>query len=434
MPFIVSALGGFLFGYDNGGIAGSLLFIRHDFALSGFATGIVVSSLILGAVLSAGIAGKLTDVYGPRRLLMAAGFILTIGSLSAALSFNVTMLVISRIIIGIGTGTATVQVPLYLSEMAPTRIRGALTSLFQIMIASGILVAFLVSYALAHTGAWRIMLGVAAAPSFVMFVGMWLQPESPRWLCRRGLVAEARAVLLQRRPKEEVDREVADMQRASARPDAPLHRLLQDRRIRRGMIVATLLTVLNDLTGITAVNYYAPTIFRAAGLGAANAILISVGLQVMTVGCTVVASLIVDAVGRRTLLLGGSLLMALAMGLLAWIFSIGGGLHGVALAIAVAGIALFKAAFALSWGPLLWVVVPELLPLRARGRGMGLATTFNWIGIYMIVLLFPMLLDLGASLVFLFFVVTNFAGFAFAFATLTETSRIPLEQLELGPH
>ena len=200
MPFIVSALGGFLFGYDNGGIAGSLLFIRHDFALSGFATGIVVSSLILGAVLSAGIAGKLTDVYGPRRLLMAAGFILTIGSLSAALSFNVTMLVISRIIIGIGTGTATVQVPLYLSEMAPTRIRGALTSLFQIMIASGILVAFLVSYALAHTGAWRIMLGVAAAPSFVMFVGMWLQPESPRWLCRRGLVAEARAVLLQRRP------------------------------------------------------------------------------------------------------------------------------------------------------------------------------------------------------------------------------------------
>lgn len=100
----------------------------------------------------------------------------------------------------------------------------------------------------------------------------------------------------------------------------------------------------------------------------------------------------------------------------------------------MAGIALFKAAFALSWGPLLWVVVPELLPLRARGRGMGLATTFNWIGIYMIVLLFPMLLDLGASLVFLFFVVTNFAGFAFAFATLTETSRIPLEQLELGPH
>ena len=248
-------------------------------------------------------------------------------------------------------------------------------------------------------GAWRIMLGVAAAPSFVMFVGMWLQPESPRWLCRRGLVAEARAVLLQRRPKEEVDREVADMQRASARPDAPLHRLLQDRRIRRGMIVATLLTVLNDLTGITAVNYYAPTIFRAAGLGAANAILISVGLQVMTVGCTVVASLIVDAVGRRTLAAGR--------------FSSYGPGDG---------------------GPLLWVVVPELLPLKARGRGMGLATTFNWIGIYMIVLLFPMLLDLGASLVFLFFVVTNFAGFAFAFATLRETSRIPLEQLELGPH
>ena len=222
------------------------------------------------------------------------------------------------------------------------------------------------------------------------------------------------------------------MQRASARPDAPLHRLLQDRRIRRGMIVATLLTVLNDLTGITAVNYYAPTIFRAAGLGAANAILISVGLQVMTVGCTVVASLIVDAVGRRTCCWavlygpgdGFARLDLLYWGWAAWRRACHCcGRHRS-----------FKAAFALSWGPLLWVVVPELLPLKARGRGMGLATTFNWIGIYMIVLLFPMLLDLGASLVFLFFVVTNFAGFAFAFATLTETSRIPLEQLELGPH
>ena len=231
---------------------------------------------------------------------MAAGFILTTGSLSAALSVNVTMLVIARIIIGIGTGNrdrsgsalsfgngadphprrAHIAVSDHDCERYPCRIPGQLC-------------------AGAHR-AWRIMLGVAAAPSFVMFVGMWLQPESPRWLCRRGLVAEARAVLLQRRPTEEVDREVADMQRASARPDAPLHRLLQDRRIRRGMIIATLLTVLNDLTGITAVNYYAPTIFRAAGLGAANAILISVGLQVMTVGCTVVASLIVDAVGRRT--------------------------------------------------------------------------------------------------------------------------------------
>lgn len=123
MPFVISALGGFLFGYDNGGIAGSLLFIRHDFALSGFATGVVVSSLILGAFLAAGIAGKLTDIYGPRRLLMAAGFILTAGSLLAALSVNVAMLIIARIIIGMGTGTATVQVPLYLSEMAPTRIR-----------------------------------------------------------------------------------------------------------------------------------------------------------------------------------------------------------------------------------------------------------------------------------------------------------------------
>ena len=434
MPFIVSALGGFLFGYDNGGIAGSLLFIRHDFALSGFATGIVVSSLILGAVLSAGIAGKLTDVYGPRRLLMAAGFILTIGSLSAALSFNVTMLVISRIIIGIGTGTATVQVPLYLSEMAPTRIRGALTSLFQIMIASGILVAFLVSYALAHTGAWRIMLGVAAAPSFVMFVGMWLQPESPRWLCRRGLVAEARAVLLQRRPTEEVDREVADMQRASARPDAPLHRLLQDRRIRRGMIVATLLTV----------SERSDRHHRSQLLCAHNI----PGSRPWCCQCDPhfrrAASHDRWLHGRRfadcrccrptTLLLGGSLLMALAMGLLAWIFSIGGGLHGVALAIAVAGIALFKAAFALSWGPLLWVVVPELLPLRARGRGMGLATTFNWIGIYMIVLLFPMLLDLGASLVFRSLSSPISRALHSLLPRLRETSRIPLEQLELGPH
>ncbi len=431
-PFIFSALGGFLFGYDNGGIAGSLLFIRRGLGLTSFTTGVVVSSIIFGAFLAAGVAGKLTNAYGPRRLLMVAGLVLTIGSIGAALSVNAVMMVLARVVIGIGVGTATVQVPLYLSEMAPTRIRGALTSLFQVMIASGILVAFLVSYAFAGSGAWRIMLGLAAFPSLLLFGGMWLQPDSPRWLCLRGRVEEARAVLLQRRPPDEVERELADMKRTGGGQDVPLLRLLDDAKIRRGLLIAVAVIVLNDLSGITSVNYYAPTIFESAGFGASSAILISIGLGGLTLICTIIASLIVDTVGRRRLLLVGSAIMAIAMGALAVVFFPPGGLRGPAVLTAVGCIAVFKAAYALSWGPLIWVLLPELLPLTLRGRGIGLATTANWIATYLIVLLFPMLLDFGPAAVFLLFAACNLVALAFIFAMLRETARVSLEQLELG--
>ena len=431
--YFFGALGGLLFGYDIGVIGGALLFIRQDMHLDPMLQGIVVSSLLMGAMIGAGVCGQLSNRLGPRRLLIVAGLILAVGSLGAALAPGVLTLIAFRVVIGIGVGIASVQVPLYLSEMAPTRIRGALSTLNQIMISGGIFLAYLVNYALAGNAAWRLMIGLAIIPALLLAVGMWHQPESPRWLFRHGRAAEAAAVLRRNRDLAEVDAELAGMQAASRRQPPALKDLLRTPWLRRPLLLAAGLAVLQQVVGINTIIYYAPTIFRAAGFGNASAILITLGLGGLTLIVTVCTSQIVDRVGRRPLMLGGALVLATTMALLGAIFFLGALATTAGVLLAVLCIAAYKTAFSLSWGPLVWVLLPEVLPLQARGPAMGLAALLNWLGNFLVALTFPVLLAAGAGTVFEIFAGFALIAFFFVRFLLHETAGRSLEEIELQP-
>src|SRR4051812_21632335 len=193
--YFFGALGGLLFGYDTGVISGALLFIPDDFKLSPFLQGAIVATLLLGAMIGAAFAGRLSDRLGRKLLIITAAIIFTVGALLAALAPSVGVLIAARFILGLAVGSAALVVPLYLSEIAPTAIRGAIASLNQLMIVGGILAAFIVNAILASSGNWRLMLGLAAVPSLILFAGMFSMPETPRFLVRTGEEEEAREVL-----------------------------------------------------------------------------------------------------------------------------------------------------------------------------------------------------------------------------------------------
>lgn len=429
--YLIGALGGLLFGYDTGIIAGAILFIRKDFRLNPLEQGLVVSSLVFGALAGAVTAGYLSDRFGRRRLLLVAGAVYAGGAVGAALASSVAVLIGFRLLLGLAVGVSSVLVPLYLSEMAPTHVRGALTSLNQLMIAIGIFVSYLVTYLFSGSGDWRVMLGLAAVPAVLMLVGLWFQDESPRWLVSHGRVDQARAVLLRAHDPREVEREIAGILRASQTGSKlGIFALLRASWLRRALLLAAMLAVFQQLVGINTIVYYAPTILSAAGFGKSAAILNSVGLALLSIFTTVIAASIVDRVGRRPLMLGGLVGMVISMAMIGLVF-FSSGLHTThGKVIAVTCLAVFKIAFSISWGPLVWVMLPEVLPLHVRGTAMGGAVFLNWGANFLVSLLFPVLLAAGAGSVF-----EIFAGFGLIALVLTvkwlpETSGRSLETIE----
>lgn len=428
--YAFGALGGLLFGYDTGVIAGALLFIRRNFALSPFLQGAVVSSLLFGALVGAAVSGSLSDRFGHRKLLIWAGALFTVGALAAAVSPGAIALIAARVVIGLAVGTASVQVPLYLSEMAPTRIRGGLSSLNQIMIGIGILTAYLVDYVLSGIGAWRWMVGLAVIPSLLLIAGMWFQPESPRWLMKHGQPDDAMAVLRRIRPEAEAAREFEEIALAARQPRLSLLASLRTRWMWPTLAAAAGLAIFQQIVGINTIIYYAPTILNAAGFTAQSAILLTVLLSLLSTATTIVAANLVDRIGRRPLLMGGAVGMALAMAALGWIFSSAALTTTPGQVIAVGCIAFYKVCFSLSWGPIVWVMLPEILPLRARGPAMGGAALFNWLSNFFVALVFPVLLFAGAGAVFAIFAVCALFACAFTAFGLRETSGRSLEAIE----
>lgn len=430
--YLIAALGGLLFGYDTGIIAGAILFIRQSFRLDPLEQGLVVSSLVLGAVGGAAMAGYLSDRFGRRRLLLLAGAVYAGGAVGSALAPSEAALIGFRLLLGLAVGTSSVVVPLYLAEMAPTPIRGALTSLNQLMIAIGIFTSYLITFLLSGSGDWRMMLGLAAVPAIFMLVGLRFQDDSPRWLVTRGRTEEARSVLARTHGPNEVEREIAEIRRAShASSRLGILDLLRTPWLRRRLLLAAMLAIFSQLVGINTIVYYAPTILNDAGFGKSAAILNSVGLASLSILATLVAASLVDRVGRRPLMLGGLVGMVASMVIIGFIF-LGNGLHTTqGRIIALTCLAVFKLAFSVSWGPLLWVMLPELLPLHVRGTAMGGAVFLNWTANFAVSLLFPVLLAVGAGWAFELFAAFGLVAFVVTAKWLPETSGRSLEMLEL---
>ncbi|MGW8375146.1 sugar porter family MFS transporter [Streptomyces sp. ODS28] len=428
--YLCGAFGGLLSGYDMGVVAGAQLFITRDLGLSPWMQGAFVSSLMIGAVVGCAGAGSLTERLGRRPVLLATAVVFAVGALGMALAPGPWVLIVFRTIAGLAVGTASSVIPTYLSELAPTRIRGRVSALNQMMIAVGIFGAYLVDLALAEHAAWRWMLGVALLPALVLFAGMWFQPETPRWLATHGRTEEARRVLDRLHGPGEAAHELEEIDRAARRHTEGAAALWRERPVRRALFIGITMAVIQQVIGSNTIVFYAPSILKAAGFGDTAALLNSVGLGALSIVMVLVAARLVDRVGRKPLLLTGLVAMVASMAVLSVVFFLGALESTGGKIAAVSALALFKGAYSLSWAPLLWVMLPELFPLRVRGPGVSVCSGANWGANFLVSLLFPVLLAAGAGTVFALFAVLGVAAFGFTFRFLKETAGRSLERLE----
>jgi sugar porter (SP) family MFS transporter len=434
--YFFGALGGLLFGYDTGVISGALLFIPNAFKLTPFVKGAVVAGLLLGAMIGAALAGRMSDRMGRRRLIIMAAVVFTGGALLAAFAPTVTVLIAARFIIGLAVGSAALVVPLYLAEIAPTQVRGTIASLNQLMIVCGILAAFIVNAILASAQNWRLMLGLAAVPSVVLLVGMLFMPETPRYLVHAGEEDTAHDVLEDlpgdEPPSERIEeiREVEEHEGSGG----GLKGLLRARWVRPALLVAIGLAVFQQFVGINTVIYYAPTTLTNVGFAKTSAIYANLIIGVINVGMTIFAIKMIDRWGRKPLLFAG------VAGMVTSLLVLGISLSALptphhpgdpAAIITLVCLATFIASFAATWGPVVWVMLPEVLPLSVRGTAMGVAVFGNWGANFLVSQTFPPLVSgLGPGPVFLGYAGLGVLAALFVKMFVAETKGRSLEEIE----
>ncbi|GAA3512087.1 sugar porter family MFS transporter [Actinocatenispora rupis] len=431
--YFFGALGGILFGYDLGVISGVLLFIKKTWQLGAVAQGMVGGCLAVGAVIGALCAGRLTDRLGRRRTIMLAALVFLVATLGCTFAPNVGVLVAARFAVGLAIGASSATVPTYLSELAPTAARGALATLNQLMIVTGILAAYLVDWAFTGSGNWRAMFAAAVVPALVLLGGMTVMPETPRWLVRAGREADARAVLARVRPADAIDREIADIHEV-LRIDGERRGRLRDLLtpwIRPALVVALILAIGQQLSGVNAINVYAPTMFTNLGFGDSTALLAAVVLGAVKVGFTAWVIAVVDRWGRKPLLLLGNVLMAgtlLLLGVAVTLLSDRIAVGVTALILLV----VYLAGYELGWGAVVWVMMAEVFPLKVRGIGMGTGSVVLWAATFAITFVFPIMNDgIGLAYSAWIFAAVSVVLFVLVRWRVPETKGRSLEQIEL---
>ncbi len=429
---VFAALGGLLFGYDTGVISGALIFIRQSFALSVFHQEVVVSVVLVGASVGALAGGRLADRFGRRKMLLITSLIFIAGAIVCAAAMSVATLLIGRTIVGLGIGLASSTVPLYISEVAPANARGWQVSLFQFAVTVGILCAYLVDFEFAKTADWRWMLGLAAVPGAILFLGMVFLPETPRWYAQRGRLELARGVLVRIRGTQQVDPEFDEIQATlqHAHEGSRLSDVLLP-EFRPALIIGIGLAVFQQITGINTVIYYAPTIIQSAGIpSASGAILATAGIGLVNVLMTVVSMWLIDRAGRRPLLLTGIAGMAISLGVLGYVFRVSAR-GGEASEIAVITLMVYVASFAISLGPIFWLLIAEIYPLKIRGGAEGLAAGTNWASNFLVSLTFLTLVQkFGPSRTFWLYGALTVAAWIFSYYLVPETKGRTLEEIE----
>jgi sugar porter (SP) family MFS transporter len=376
---ILSAVGGMLFGYDTGVIGGVLKNISKEFGLNSPAEKqLPVALLLAGAMVGAIIAGRASDLLGRKRYILITSLTFIVGLVVCITAQDLTWLLAGRFIIGAGVGSASFVVPVYISELAPPERRGALVSLNQFFVTLGILVSQLVAYFLAGHGDWRISVGLALIPAVILGIGVLPEPESPAWLVRHGQQDLARKVLeTVRAPGYDIDAEIKELADTAKEESKGSVRDLLDSRLRPALMVGVIVAIIQQITGINTVIYFAPTLLENAGLGQSAALLAVVIVGATNVVLTIASIFLLDRIGRRPLLLGGTFGMIVGLVGLALLFA-GGDLSGARATGATIALCVYVGSFAIGLGPVFWLLVSELFPLRARGSAASVATMFNW--------------------------------------------------------
>jgi SP family galactose:H+ symporter-like MFS transporter len=428
----IAGLGGLLFGYDTGVIAGALLFIKTDFGLGSFAQGLVVAAVPIGAIGGAAIAGPAADTYGRRLMILIAAAVFIVGALVSAAAPGVEVLVLARVVIGIAIGLASAAAPVYISEVAPPESRGRLVSFFQLAVTIGILIAYLVGLAFDGIEGWRWMLGLGCVPALALAFGMVRMPQSPRWLVMTGDDFAARATLAKIRvdDPDTIDRELEEIKDSIEAKPGEWRELLQP-VVKAALVVGVGLAILQQVTGINTVIYYAPTIVEFTGVNSsAGSILAAVGVGVINVAMTVVALRLLDRAGRRTLLMIGVSGMVISLFSLGLAF-VGGGGSTLSSVVAIVSLMAYVASFAISLGPIFWLLNAEIYPLSVRSKAAGIGTMANWTFNFIVSLTFLLLIEvLGRPGAFWFYGGIGILTLLFCWKLVPETKGKRLEDIQ----
>lgn len=401
--YFFGALGGLLFGYDTGVISGAMLFIGKELGIQAgsFEDGFITASVLLGAILGAAIIGPMSDKFGRKKLLLTAAIIFFVGALGSGIGLNYGMLVSSRVVLGVAVGAASALIPTYLAELAPADKRGGVGTLFQLMIMTGIFLAYVSNEWLspngmfglsAHIG-WHWMLGLAAIPAALLFFGGLTLPESPRYLVKKGNEAEAKHVLETFNTDENVvNEELHDIKLQAQMPSGGFKELFGP-MARPVLIMALGLAIFQQVMGCNTVLYYAPKIFVSAGFSEHFALQSHIVIGIFNVIVTAVAVKIMDKIDRKKMLTYGAFGMGAALLLMSaamLVLKAGNGNFGSW--ICVIALTLYIAFFSATWGPVMWVMIGEAFPLNIRGLGNSFGAVINWTANFAVSQTFPMLL------------------------------------------
>lgn len=391
--YTFGALGGLLFGYDIASVSGAILFIQKQLHLNSWEQGMVVSSVLIGAIIGALGTSKFLDKYGRRKLLIWAAIIFTIGALGSGFAPEYWTLLVTRVILGIGVGITSALIPAYLHELAPKRMHGAVATMFQLMVMIGILLAYILNYTFQgmYTG-WRWMLGFAALPAIILFIGAFFLPESPRFLVKIGKLDEARDVLMSTNKGDDkaVNTALSEIE-DSAKQQQGGWKELFGVDVRPALITGLGAAIFQQVIGSNSVIFYAPTIFTKVGWGVAAALLAHIGIGIVNVIVTVVAMLLMDHVDRKKMLTVGAAGMGLSLFVMATILKMDSGSRAAAYVSAIA-LTVYIAFYACTWAPITWVYIGEVFPLNIRGLGTSLCSATNWLADMVVSLTFPSML------------------------------------------
>lgn len=440
---ITAALGGFLFGFDTAVISGTISFVKEQYHMSTLMEGWYVSSALVGCIAGVAITGKLSNLSGRKKVMFLSALLFIISVIGCAVTPGVFMLIIFRLIGGVGIGVSSVICPMYLSEMAPAKLRGKLVTYYQLAITIGILLAYFSnSYIqasaspLAATGwaervfilePWRGMFAVGIIPAVIFLLMTFLIPESPRWLALQNRTGEADSILTKISGREYAAKEMVAIRDSLSSAGSVKITTLFSGKLKRPLFIGILLAALSQFSGINAIIYYGPSILEKAGFQLGEALGGQVTIGIVNMLFTVVAIYFIDKAGRKPLLLWGigGAVFSLLLASLLFATDISGGW------LVLVPVILFIACFAFSFGPVTWVVVSEIFPTEVRAEAVAISTMSLWIANWIVGQFFPVLLNgAGASVTFLVFALCSVYAFYITWKKIPETKGKSLEEIE----
>jgi SP family xylose:H+ symportor-like MFS transporter len=433
---VVAALGGLLFGFDTAVISGTTGWLKSVFALSSFELGFTVASALIGTIVGALFAGRPADRYGRRSVLYFLAVLYFISALGSGLAWDWYSLLVFRFIGGLGVGGSSVVSPMYIAEISPAKFRGRLVAVAQLNIVFGILLAYLSNYLIAYFDLgeleWRWMFAVEAIPAGLFFAFLFITSPSPRWLVSRGRIAEAKLVLEKYGTDTgNLDTKILEIQQSLDLEHHSMKEPFFTRKYRTPILLAIAIALFNQLSGINAVLYYAPHIFTLAGFEKSSSLLNSMGVGTILFIFTIAAMAVIDRMGRKKIMIAGSIGYIISLGTIAWVFFTNGtAFNQAGSTVILLSVFLFIASHAFGQGTIIWVYISEIFPNRVRARGQSLGSTTHWIGAAIISWTFPLIADLSGGYAFAFYTVCMVVQLIWVLLIMKETKGISLEEIQ----